>query len=51
MLNYKYFSDITEDTNNLIMQIQHAIYDYRKCKHVKSIIMLIYHLLNPIIAQ
>ena len=48
--DYEYSNGITEGMNNLIKQIKHAAYGYRKIKHLKARIMLIKGLLNPIMA-
>ena len=46
--DYEYSNGIVEGTNNLIKQIKHTAYGYRKFKHLKARIMLIKGLLNPI---
>ena len=47
-LYYEYSNGIVEGTNNLIKQIKHTACGYRKFKHLKTRIMLIKRLLNPI---
>lgn len=49
--DYEYSNGIVEGTNNLIKQIKHTAYGYRKFKHLKARVMLIKGLLNPIKAQ
>lgn len=46
--DYEYSNGIVEGTNNVIKQIKHIACGYRKFKHLKSRIMLIKGLLNPI---
>lgn len=46
--DYEYSNGIVEGTNNLIKQIKHTAYGYRKFKHLKARVMLIKGLLNPI---
>ena len=46
--DYEYSNGIVEGTNNLIKQIKHTACGYRKFKHLKTRIMLIKGLLNPI---
>lgn len=46
--DYEYSNGIVESTNNLIKQIKHTACGYRKFKHLKTRIMLIKELLNPI---
>ena len=46
--DYEYSNGIVEGTNNLIKQIKHTAYGYRKFKHLKARIMLIKGLYNPI---
>ena len=50
-LDYEYSNGITEGINNLIKQIKHSAYGYRKFKHLKARIMLIKGLYNPIVAN
>lgn len=46
--DYEYSNGIVEGTNNLIKQIKHTAYGYRKFKHLKARVMLIKGLYNPI---
>lgn len=46
--DYEYSNGIVEGTNNLIKQIKHAACGYRKFNHLKSRVMLIKGLYNPI---
>ena len=46
--DYEYSNGIVEGTNNLIKQIKHTAYGYRKFNHLKARVMLIKGLLNPI---
>ena len=46
--DYQYSNGIVEGTNNLIKQIKHTAYGYRKFKHLKARVMLIKGLYNPI---
>ena len=46
--DYEYSNGIVEGTNNLIKQIKHTAYGYRKFKHLKVRVMLIKGLYNPI---
>ena len=46
--DYEYSNVIVEGTNNLIKQIKHTAYGYRKFKHLKARVMLIKGLYNPI---
>lgn len=46
--DYEYSNGIVEGTNNLIKQIKHTAYSYRKFKHLKVRVMLIKGLYNPI---
>ena len=47
-LEYEYSNGIVEGTNNLIKQIKHAACGYRKFKHLKTRVMLVKGLINPI---
>lgn len=46
--DYEYSNGIVEGTNNLIKQIKHTACGYRKFNHLKSRVMLIKGLYNPI---
>jgi transposase len=46
--DYDYSNGIVEGTNNLIKQIKHSACGYRKFTHLKSRVMLVKGLLNPI---
>ena len=46
--DYEYSNGIVEGTNNVIKQIKHTACGYRKFNHLKTRIMLIKGLLNPI---
>lgn len=46
--DYEYSNGIVEGTNNLIKQIKHTAYGYKRFKHLKARVMLIKGLLNPI---
>ena len=46
--DYEYSNGIVEGTNNIIKQIKHTACGYRKFKHLKTRVMLIKGLLNPI---
>ena len=47
-LYYDYSNGIVEGMNNLIKQVKHTACGYRKFRHLKTRIMLIKGLLNPI---
>ena len=49
--DYEYSNGIVEGTNNLIKQIKHTAYGYKKFKHLKARVMLIKGLFNPIKSQ
>lgn len=45
---YEYSNGIVEGTNNLIKQVKHTAYGYKKFSHLKARVMLIKGILNPI---
>lgn len=51
VFDYEYSNGIVEGTNNLIKQIKHTACGYRKFNHLKSRVMLIKGLYNPIKSQ
>lgn len=48
--DYDFSNGIVEGTNNVIKQIKHTAYGYRKFSHLKARIMLIKGLFNPLAA-
>ena len=46
--DYEYSNGIVEGTNNIIKQVKHTAYGYRKFSHLKARVMLIKGLFNPI---
>lgn len=48
--DYDLSNGIVEGTNNVIKQIKHTAYGYRKFAHLKARVMLIKGLLNPLVA-
>lgn len=46
--DYEYSNEIIKVINNVIKQIKHVAYGYKKFSHLKARIMLIKELLNPI---
>ena len=49
--DYNLSNGITEGTNNIIKQMKHTAYGYRKFSHLKARIMLIKGIYNPIKVQ
>ena len=45
---YEYTNGIVEGINNVIKQVKHVVYGYKKFTHLKARIMLIKGLYNPI---
>ena len=48
--DYDLSNGLIEGTNNVIKQIKHMAYGYRKFSHLKARVMLIKGLYNPFIA-
>lgn len=46
--DYEYSNGLVEGTNNLIKQIKHTAYGYKKFNHLKARVMLIKGIYNPI---